>query len=318
MLLNINITKKCNLACTFCINDPRMSDDSKMIANLDDVLEDHLIENGDQYEAFTISGGEPLIDTLKLEKVLSVLLSHSLEKTITVNTNGCHLTPEMVDVFNAFPTVKLNISIDGLLAKERGLFKLLNDDYKRGYLTIELIKALKNKEISFVVTNEMLSQFSLALEVDMLQAYLQCPINISLDSTIDALNAFSIDDAFNFQLFVEKLEQLDLLNKTVIIKNFFNFHCTGSRIKSMSWDGTLYHECAEDGENCNHRRRHMKPGMYDLLRNIYTASLFKFDRKAADKADYDTSVGFVGKRYAPITPIRKNWVDNKIQIKQVN
>lgn len=316
MLLTIYLTKKCNLECSFCGNQKNMSDDTKPNSDLDLILEEHLFNHGDNYHAFAISGGEPLIDSLKLEKVLSVLLSHSTEKTITINTNACYLTKEMVTIFNTFSNIKVNVSLDGLTNKERGLFKLITEDYKNGYETLDCIKKLQNKEISFVITNNMLKNFTLPLEIDLLHKYLNCPIRISLDSTIDALNNFSIDNAYDFQLLVEKLELLELLNNGVMIKNFFDGECQGTNIKAMSWTGELFYECTENGRNCNYRRKNMKVGMYDLLRNIYNAYTFDFDRGLDDKPDYDPLTGFEGVRHS-IIPVRKHWLDNQISIKQV-
>lgn len=316
MLLTIYLTKKCNLDCSFCGNKINMNDDTKPVSDLDVILENHLFKYGDNYHAFAISGGEPLIDSIKLEKVLSVLLSHSLDKPIIINTNACYLTDNMVAVFNTFPNIKINISLDGLSNDERGLFKLLGNDYKFGYGTLDCIKKINNKEISLVITNENLNNFNLPLEIDLMYKYFNCDIKISLDSTKEALQNFSVDNAYDFQLLVEKLELLNLLNNGVIIKNFFDGICNGKNIKAMSWTGEIFYECVENGNNCNYRRKNMKIGMYDLLYNIYNAYNFKFDRTAQDKPNYDNQIGYQGERNS-IIPVRKHWLDNQISIKQV-
>lgn len=320
-LLTIYITKSCNLDCSFCGNKLNMSSDSRMVKNLPEILEDYLINNPGKHKLFAISGGEPLIDLDKLSEILSILLSHSSESEIMINTNGTYLTSAIVDELNNHPKIKLIISIDGLTATPRGLFNLIEDKFKYGYETLMNINRVNRKEINFVVTRNMLDNFNLAFEILALVKLFDCKVNLAIDQTKEELNKFSIDDIYKFQKLVMRLESLEILGSHVFIKNMFEGDCNGKNILALNWDGTFYNECKHSGYACSYMRSNMKVGFYDLLHKICNASRFNFDRKINDKPEYSTDIGFIGKRYN-LEPIRKHANFkyknlNAIEIKQV-
>lgn len=320
--LTIYTTKSCNLDCSFCGNKVNMADDSRMIKDLDDVLEQHLIENPNTYSIFSISGGEPLLDLDKLSRVLGVLLGYQPNTPILINTNATKLTQGFVNQINKFPNVKLILSIDGLTSKPRGLFDFIENKSTSGYLNLILIETIKNKEINFVITREMLNNFNLVFEIYTLVKLFDCQINLALNQTKESLRNFTIDDIYKFQKLLMRLEALNVLNSKVNVKYMFNSNCNGKNIKALNWDGNFYYECEHNGFGCSYMRNNMKVGFYDLLHKIVNLDNFQFDSKLEDKPTYSTEIGFVGERFI-LQPLRKNNAHHKntalnIAIKNVN
>lgn len=297
MELTIAITNKCNLHCDFCINQEDMRTNTKMVKELDILLEEHLEEYGEQYESFSITGGEPLIDETKLERVLSVLLSHSLEKQIVINTNGCYLTANMVGIFNQFDNIRLAISIDGVSLRERGLLKLLTEDYRDGYLTVSNILALKRKEVVIVLTRELLKEFNLALEIGLLSRYFNCPITLTIDSRPEELKEYNIDDVYNLGQLIYNLEIQNVYDN-VLFKQFFNHPCKGHDYPTISWNGFKKNTCTHVSVNgCGKYQDMMKPGIYELMSKLINFNQFTFDSKIEDEPNYDANRGYVGERW---------------------
>lgn len=292
--------------CEFCSNQELMRDGTKVNKELDVILEEHLLEHGDSYHMFHLSGGEPTIDVKQLENILSVLLSHSLDKPIQLYTNGSYLTPTMVEVFNQYPNIFVNISIDRLLDGERGLFKLLDKDYRGGYGSIKLIQQIKNKTIRVVAPRELFKEFSLALELSMLYQFFQCPVLIDFDWRDENLNQINLDDAYNVGELIFRLSELDVYEDGKISFNkFFTSSCTSECGNVLKWDGTIFSGCQlESSSGCEKLRKKMIPGMYDLLSQFINYQSYSFDTKLEDLPTYDASVGFVGER-KELIPQRK-------------
>lgn len=306
--LAIRLTKKCNLDCDFCYNYEDMHDESKASRDLDLALEAFLMEEGDKFDEFLISGGEPLIDMELLENTLSVLLSHSTEKIITIFTNGCYITPEFVENVNRFPNIFVNISFDGMSDDTRGLLNLLErNDLRLGYKTLESIQSIKRKYLTCVVTKDKLHSYTLPFEVFTLYKTFDSHVSLTLDGREEALNSFSIDDVYAFGEFIYRLDLLGCYGeKKVYFNKFFESECNRGCDTIFQWDGSVKSLCGYVSESgCQKWREQMKPGMYDLLKQFALFDQFKFDTKLEDKPQYDPTVGYMGQRWE-FEPKRKH------------
>lgn len=318
MELTIAVTNKCNLHCDFCINEELMQQERTMNKDLPDLLEDYLESHGDQYTAFALTGGEPLMDSTKLENILSVLLSHSEEKPITINTNACYLTHDMVKVFNSFNNIHLVVSIDTILESERGIFKLLENDYREGYLTLRNILNLKNKTIDIVLTRSLIKRFDMALQIGLLAKYFDCRILLTLDSRPSALPEYTIDDVHLIGTLIYNLSIQDIYRR-VTFKQFFTEACHGHDYHTFGWNGLIREPCTHGSEHgCGKYQDLMKPGLYELLLKFIMYDDFQYDTTISDKPNYDPSRGTIVKRDEEHQPKRKQLqYGERINIRQI-
>ena len=318
MELTIAVTNKCNLHCDFCINDERMKQEKTMSKDLPELLEDYLEAHGDQYDGFALTGGEPLMDSTKLENILSVLLSHSEDKMITINTNACYLTQEMVRVFNSFDNIHVMVSIDTILESERGIFKLLENDYREGYLTLRNILNLKSKSIVVVLTRSLIKRFDMALQIGLLAKYFDCKIVLALDGRPSALSELTIDDVHLIGTMIYNLSIQGVYHR-VMFKQFFTNACHGHDYHTFGWNGLIRESCTHTSEkSCGKYQDLMKPGLYDILSKLINYDKFDYTTTIEDEPNYDPSRGTIGKRYAEHQPKRKQLqYGERINIRQV-
>lgn len=258
--LRVLTTNKCNLSCSFCNQSDNMINLPNPTKELDVILEEHLLSN--EYDEFVISGGEPFINISMLEKVLSVLLAYG--KRITINTNGTYLDETILSNLSKFDSIYLQISIDGLLGEYRGLNKLIDDEFRHGFNTLIPIIKFKNKNINFVLKRKDLNRMSLPIEILSLYRIFNCPIQLLINS--DEHSDYGIDDAFNFQ---NLLLRLNALNVTYSVCGFFNNLCVGECNVDLFWNGEFKSDCSGFNDNgCTKIRLRMKPGLYDLMCRI--------------------------------------------------
>lgn len=306
--LIINMTKNCNLACSFCSADHTMSDGNiKQISDLDLVVQD-ILDNKDgkqlKYDRFAITGGEPFINLPLLEKIIEVILNYDENAPLIINTNGTYLTPRIIMYLNQFPNIRLNISLDGLFDSERDLFTSLTSNWRNGYETLSAIKLAENVEINNVVSLEKVLSFEFAMELDLIQSYFpKAAIKCSLDHSTGNLNKFSIDDAWKFQRLVMRLEELGIRDRIIFTKfNYWDgFSCDGRYEHQLMWDGKFRTSCSRPGvQGCGRFYEEMKPGMYDLMMRIISGvdehALLKSPQDYP-KWSYRTDIGYVGKRW---------------------
>lgn len=303
--LTILITDKCNLACDFCTNKEIMADKTRPSKELDVLLEQFLLTTKTAYKTFHISGGEPLINLPMLEEVLSVILSYNQEAIINIYTNGCYLTEDLADILNCYPNIKVNISIDRISCGERGFFKLLEEDYKRGYLNVKAILKLRNKTLRSVLKREDFRSFTLAAELLMLSRFFQATLLIDNDWSIENLNNFDLDDVYNVGELIFRLEELYNDKDKVYFNKMFERPCQGECSDTFKWDGEVIEGChLQSVSGCQMLRHKFKPGVYDLLSQLVNFKTFEFDTQLEDKPRYDKAVGFIGER-KELIPTRK-------------
>lgn len=304
--LTVLVTNKCNLHCDFCSNADIMEDDSKVSKELDILLEQYLYQSPIKYDRFQISGGEPTIDKTQLENILSAILSYNESADIQIYTNGSYLSLEMVETFNQFPNIRTNISIDGVLTRERGLFKLLDKDFRMGYENLLYINMLNNKTIRAVVNRDMFNDFGYALELAMLYNQFKCPVIIDFDYRSEHLNKIDLNDVYNIGEFIYRLSVLGVYgNNKVTFNKFFTQPCSADCGDIFKWDGSIISGCHMYSESgCNSLRNKLKPGMYDLLSQFILYNTFDYKTTLEDKPNYNDTLGYVGDRVEH-TPIRK-------------
>lgn len=124
----INTTNICNAKCDFCSNGNN-KDLGKLNLNL---LENILDQINDKISRFSISGGEPLIDSDELDKLLKLLSKYNIR--ITINTNG-YLLPNNLDILNKYKNIE---SIQ--LSRHHYEDKKNNDIFKINNILFEDIK----------------------------------------------------------------------------------------------------------------------------------------------------------------------------------
>lgn len=306
--LIINMTKNCNLSCSFCSADPIMSDSSiKQRSDLDLVVQE-ILENKEgkylKYDRFAITGGEPFINLPLLERIIEVILNYDENASILINTNGTYLTPSIIKYLNGFPNIRLNISLDGLFNSERDLFTSLLSNWRNGYETLSAIKLAENIEINNVLPLEKILSFEFAMELDLIQSYFpKAIIKCSIDHTTKNLNNFSIDDAWKFQRLIMRLEELGIRKRIIFTKFNFQtgFSCDGRYEHQLMWNGEFDNACTRPGiQGCGRFYEQMKPGMYDLMMRIVSGvEEHKLLESPPDYPNwnYRTDIGYVGKRW---------------------
>lgn len=307
--LIVNITKNCNLACSFCSADTIMSDSSiKQRSDLDLVVQE-ILENREgkylKYDRFAITGGEPFINLPLLERIIEVILNHDEFAPILINTNGTYLTPDIVRYLNEFPNISLNVSLDGLFNSERDLFTSLLSNWRNGYETLSAIKFAENIQINNVLPLDKILSFEFAMELDLLQAYFpNATIRCSLDHSSGNLNKFSIDDAWKFQRLIMRLEELGIRHRIVFSRFSFwtGSSCDGRYEHQLMWNGEFDNtSCTRPGiQGCGRFYEEMKPGMYDLMMRIVSGvDEHKLLESPSDYPNwnYRTDIGYVGKRW---------------------
>lgn len=307
-VLTIFITDKCNLSCSFCKEDDNMKNLGKPNKELDLILEEHISQV--EYDEFFISGGEPFLDVKMLEKVLSVLLSHSLTKPITINTNGTYIDSTIVNNLAQFENIRFQISLDGLSGEFRGLNTLIsNGEYKKGLLAINYIKAIPNKHINFVLQRKKLNDLNLAVEILSLYSIFGCLIQLLIDET--ELDRYNIDDAFNLQNLLIRLKELGVMYS---VGKLFQEDCNGDCNVDLYWTGEIRQECNTTGVGCSDFRRKMKPGMYDLLCRIALVDKPYYEINADKNYIYSLESN-VQKRETEFTPKFKHSIDGNRRFK---
>ena len=99
----INVTNVCNAKCEFCVNGCN-KDCGKL--NLEE-LETILDQVSDRVTRFSVTGGEPLINTTDVENLLKLLEKYN--KSIILNTNGSFLLKN-IDMINKYKITSVQLS----------------------------------------------------------------------------------------------------------------------------------------------------------------------------------------------------------------
>ena len=288
--LTLMITNECNLECSFCIQEEMMSEcnlnHEKFLSTLDEIL------SKDDYNSFTISGGEPLADINWLEYVLNFILDRRPNASIQINTNGTHLNPRLVDIFNSIENLSFRVSVDGIDKRERSLFRGISDNYTSSFITARSIQRLKRKVIHFVVTNNKFSDVNLATEIALIQAYFDCTVEISIDVRDEVLAKFSVMDVYQISLLVQRLQLLGLSRDSFRFTFAGLSGCSGElKCKEILPSGKIKENCLSKGE-CVSVKSKMPLGVYEVYSRIVNANnpnTYEGQARLEDKFNYDSS-----------------------------
>jgi molybdenum cofactor biosynthesis enzyme MoaA len=98
----IDISNECDAQCLFCCNENKNADDIDLMQ-----LEADCIKARDKIARFVISGGEPLLNSVKLEQLLKLLSSFGIE--IKLITNG-HKLKERLPILNKYGVSTVQLS----------------------------------------------------------------------------------------------------------------------------------------------------------------------------------------------------------------
>jgi AdoMet-dependent heme synthase len=134
-----HITNECNLRCKHCYHESYVKEDIDI---------DNLIKVGDQLcnaldkwgkkGSFSITGGEPLINTELLFQLLDYLETRNIDR-IDLLTNGTFLTDDIIDKLKRYKKLRrLQLSFEGLRVtndKIRGL-----DSFNRTMAAVDNLK----------------------------------------------------------------------------------------------------------------------------------------------------------------------------------
>jgi MoaA/NifB/PqqE/SkfB family radical SAM enzyme len=111
VLAHIVVTRRCNLACTYCSE----FDDFSKPVDIDEILRriDRLAALGTT--AITLTGGEPLLHP-GLDEIIRRIRSHGIVAILV--TNGYLLTPRRIESLNAAGLDRMQISVDNVRPDE--------------------------------------------------------------------------------------------------------------------------------------------------------------------------------------------------------
>jgi uncharacterized protein len=181
-LLVLELTRSCNMACTYCIDGEAYAQkDCLGSANMSEDVAlrgvDYLLEHSsDQTNPLTISfyGGEPLLRFSLLKKVVEYSNTHAKEKSkhigFSVTTNGTLLTPDIAK-FLINNDVQMLISLDGP-KKIHNRYR----HYKKGGETFEVV----------IIALEMVRN----LDPEYFDRFVRCSVVVTPGSDLEELKAY--------------------------------------------------------------------------------------------------------------------------------
>lgn len=134
-LIQLQYSYDCNFYCSHCsISGFRKNTDKgpRLTPGVVGILMDRADEYGLAHVALT--GGEPLVfpDLFQVLKAIGTTRFHT-----QVDTNGWHMTLEMATKLKDSGVDKIQVSIDGLEAKEHDAFRRKKGSHKRTLLAVE-------------------------------------------------------------------------------------------------------------------------------------------------------------------------------------
>lgn len=255
--IEIRITSRCNLSCSFCHLKEEMKETR-------DISLDRVLEIVKDYDTIIFSGGEPL---LRADDIFKVMRTYP-EKKYTIMTNGHCLTKKNCKEFkkiskktNVYFVVSFN-STDG---EEKSLEKAIEAS-KNNHL-VSFLNSLKMFTIRAVLFPGDVYYFS--KYVALLYTFKKAHLEISFDKT--KLKDFKHYDAYiymRFKLFVSEFKKEEDMTNRFSLLSLFDEPC-GLKANVIDFDGVEKPLCKyQDSEKCGCGE--LKEGLGE---NLY--SLFK-------------------------------------------
>lgn len=151
-ILEMIVTNKCNLDCSFCGGDYYMSssEDVGKKALLESTLA--AVKDNEQLDEMLWLGGEPLLAMSKIEGIFPAVKALRPELRHDFMTNGLRLRLEHVELLSQFQRV--TVSIDGFRQSERPLMGFIEGGHHEAF---EALAKLPNKRTWAVITRDQLN-----------------------------------------------------------------------------------------------------------------------------------------------------------------
>lgn len=147
----LEITKKCNLNCMHCFTDAGLPLSDELNINNWEIVTKDLITNG--FNAFTVSGGEPLIDLDKTIKIIKHIKSLNHKVKTYLFTNGLLLDEQTIKKIKPFIN-GVGLSLDGI-EKTHNWLRGKENSY---IAVLEALDLLRNEKIPVFIQSMITPQ----------------------------------------------------------------------------------------------------------------------------------------------------------------
>ena len=161
--LHILTTTGCNFKCPYCYQCgiiPEFLTDEKM-TNLLDFLEEYISDNQINECRVEITGGEPTLNWMMVEKLLprlkDLFKKHHIKYETLIVTNGYLFTKEKVDFISKYHWKRLQITIDGLENTNNKRRLLKNNKSSFNFII---------KNLDYIIFNNKIKKVNLRINYD--------------------------------------------------------------------------------------------------------------------------------------------------------
>lgn len=148
--ITIAPTMKCNAECYYCFE--RGSRQGTMNSETADALVDFLVAHCPSKEIYIAwFGGEPLLATDIIDRIVDGLVSEGISVESTVTTNGILINESVIRLFEKWNVTRVQISLDGIgsnYCKTKRFIDIEGDPFER---IVGIISDLLNSEMSIHV-----------------------------------------------------------------------------------------------------------------------------------------------------------------------
>lgn len=148
LVIQVEITDKCNLKCEFCYNNSKSSNCTNILDNIDfkSFLND-VFKFGGVF-CWIISGGEPLLYKKSLLSFLSDL--NNDHSGLVMITNGYYLDENFAKKISSYNWYWVQVSIDSSIPETHNKIRGVNDSFEHAVMAV---KHLKKHNINTVISS---------------------------------------------------------------------------------------------------------------------------------------------------------------------
>lgn len=153
LVLQVEITDKCNFNCKFCYNDSERNNKNNLLEKEEfNAFLNEVFKTGGVF-CWIISGGEPLLYKEKLIHFLSTINEDN--SAMVLITNGYLLDEKFVKSIEKYNWYWVQVSIDSSVAEIHNKMRGMNDSYEKAIKAVQLLRKENiNTVISSVITDE--------------------------------------------------------------------------------------------------------------------------------------------------------------------
>jgi len=204
-ILVINITKSCNMSCSFCLNrDCPKIDGAEWTPEAREKFKDFIYKT--KFQTYSMTGGEPFLNKEVLNFVVGTIIERSIEggwnPSIMINTNATLINDTDVNWLNG-NDIGVCLSLQGMNNEEKSVVHLIEAS-PAGSKIIDTLKQINKRFVRRVVTRD---DPHWANDAILLSHMFDCNINIGLDET--TMHELTIDDFLTFDQEWTKVEKLN-------------------------------------------------------------------------------------------------------------